>query len=1053
MSLTKRIPVVFISSTVEDLEPYRAQARDAAIRAGFYPVMQEYFVARDHPPLKECMERVAQADVVVAVVAHRYGWVPLDQRRPEAKSITWLECEKAASDGKDILAFVVDEKCDWPAERRESYRATAAIEDGKATTELLAEVQRNVAQLREFKQWLGTRTRRAFSSIEGLKAEVEAALGDWLKRHPEFAEPSRPQAVDDPHKYLEGLREHTAWIDIRGLLVGTQKLHRFSIEELYIPLTAAGRSGETERELRGAGKMRDREAAPAPPMELQETLAQPRLVIVGDPGSGKTTFLKRIAFALATVALKKDQDAVAPPLASDHHPAAPDQEKTSFWGRLAAAFRQTEKIQSKKGKSHAGKGAGDRPEQPFPVLIRIADLAEHVRKCLERPGYPGPTAPHAPSWIWDFLNAQNQAMNWGLSEGFFRQHLEAGSVILLLDGLDEAPSRIERQSMARLFEQATRAYPGCRFVVTTRPLSYSGEATLAGFELAQIEPLGQGSIEKFLEQWCRQVSPDSPNQAKLHLAELLEALRNRVEIRRMAHNPVMLTALAVVHWNERRLPEGRAELYRSILRWLAQTREQRTGREPADRCLTLLQHLALAMQDRDSLPGHESQREVQVSRRQAAEILESQFSGAAEKQRLENALAFLDQEEVDSGIIVSRGNEIRFWHLTFQEYLAARAIAGQPDSDQHQLLLATSKILRPEWREVVLLFAGVLMEQGRAKVDALISAVLNRLGDRPKLSEQAQGVGLIGAMVRDLHPLGYQPADPRYQSALEAVLGIFDEKKASGIELQVRLEAAEALGQAGDPRLRPGQQNWITIPACSFLMGAQKQDSTQPNYDPEAFEEESPVHEVRLAAYQVSRYPVTVEEYRRFMNDDGYQNKAWWKGGGFGERNQPDEWDDQLLHLNRPVASVTWYEAAAWCAWARVRLPTEAEWERAARGANGWKYPWGNQEPDPERANYDQTKLNRPIPVGLFPRGMTPEGIHDLAGNVWEWVEDWYDERYYAKSPSANPTGPTSGKGRVVRGGSWNFVSRFLRSSYRDRNQPVVRYVNIGFRCAREVFP
>jgi formylglycine-generating enzyme required for sulfatase activity len=165
------------------------------------------------------------------------------------------------------------------------------------------------------------------------------------------------------------------------------------------------------------------------------------------------------------------------------------------------------------------------------------------------------------------------------------------------------------------------------------------------------------------------------------------------------------------------------------------------------------------------------------------------------------------------------------------------------------------------------------------------------------------------------------------------------------------------------------------------------------------------------------------------------------------------EWDVQLLHLNWPVVNVTWYEAAAWCAWAGVQLLTEAEWERAARGLRGWKYLWGNQEPDPGHANYDETKLNRPSPVGLFPRGMTPEGIHDLAGNVWEWVEDWYDEKYYAKSPLVNPTGPTSGQYRVVRGGSWGDVSRYLRSSLRNRLEPAVRDVNIGFRCAREVFP
>jgi formylglycine-generating enzyme required for sulfatase activity len=851
---------------------------------------------------------------------------------------------------------------------------------------------------------------------------------------------------------LEELSDRTAWIDIRGLQVGTQKLHRFPIDELYIPLTTGGplttTGGAEETKSMGAEKMLNREMERAKPIELQAALAHRRLVIVGDPGSGKTTFLKRIAFALTAAVLRKEMGLVAPALSSDRGAAAETQETTSFLERLVTIFRQTEKTRPAKSQGRPDKSSDAVPSQPFPILIRIVDLAQHVRKCMERSGYPGPATPHAPSWIWDYLNAQNQANNWGLSEGFFRQQLETGSVILLLDGLDEAPSRMERQSMARLFEQATQAYRECRFVVTTRPLAYSGETTLAEFEMAHIAPLGPESVEKFLGQWCRQVSPNSLAQAKLHLAELLEALRGRPEIRRMANNPVMLTALAVVHWNERRLPEGRAELYRSILRWLAQTREQRPGRQPADRCLTLLQHLALAMQDSAS-----GEREVQVSRRRAAEILEAEFPAVTQKQQLGDAQAFVDQEEVDSGIIVSRGVDIRFWHLTFQEYSAARAIAGLPDSQQHKLLLETGKMLRPEWREVALLLAGVLREQGKAKVDGLISALLNTLGDRPKLADQARCIGLIGAMLRDLHPLEFQPTHPRYQATLKAVLGIFRPDEAKAIDLQTRLEAAEALGQAGDPRLRSDQTHWLTMPAGSFLMGAQKQDSTKPNYDAQAYDFESPVHEVSLSAYQVSRYPVTVEQFKNFIDAEGYQIERWWKGGGFGERNQPGEWDDQLLYPNRPVVNVTWYEAAAWCAWTGGRLPSEAEWERAARGLEGRKYPWGNEEPDRERANYDETEIGHATPVGLFPRGTTPDGIHDLAGNVLEWVSDWYDEKYDTKSPPLNPTGPTSGKYRVVRGGSWFDDSRFLRSSVRGRGGPGVRDSVIGFRCAREVFP
>ena len=304
-------------------------------------------------------------------------------------------------------------------------------------------------------------------------------------------------------------------------------------------------------------------------------------------------------------------------------------------------------------------------------------------------------------------------MNWGLHSDYFREKLSSGNSILLLDGLDEAPGKMERDSVARLFENATGAYRECRFVVTTRPLAFTG---LAGFETVQIEPLEPPAIEKFLEHWCHGLFPESAASASRHLGELREALRVRVEIRRMARNPVMLTALAVVHWNERRLPEQRADLYESILMWLARAREKRPGRQSAERCLTLLQQLAPAMQD------HPKGRQVEEEKGWAEDVLAPRLSDRAA------ALAFLEQEEVDSGIIVSRGSEIRFWHLTFQEYLAARAIAGLADTAQHKLLMNQDKIYKPDWRETALLLAGVLIRQGQAKVDGLFAAALDQRG-------------------------------------------------------------------------------------------------------------------------------------------------------------------------------------------------------------------------------------------------------------------------------------------------------------------------------------
>jgi hypothetical protein len=922
------MPTVFISSTSEDLKPYRDAARDAAISAGLLPDMMEYFPATGKPSLPECLRKVSKADVVVAIVAHRYGWVPPDQPAGEHKSITWLECEHAERDHKPVLGFLIDPAADWPVQLKESYRLTAAMDDGTFTPTLAEEVQRNIANLAKFKQHLSRNIRPTFRNPDDLRHKIESALREWRGESPTIQ--------GDPAKYLDALRKETAFIDIRGLQVGTGKAYRFPIEDLYIPLTTAA-----DPNARGELAVRE-------PVRLEDALKHPRLVITGDPGAGKTTFLRHIAFKMCD-----DLLCIKVP------------------------------------------GAAAR----FPILIRIAELAEHVRACRHR--REGPTLAAAPGWLPHWLAARCAEFGWGPDAPFFERKLKSGEAAILLDGLDEAPNRTEREAMARLLENATRAYDKCRFVVTTRPLAYRGQAVLADFETANIAPLEPQAIDTFLERWCGALFSENPASSASHLAELSGALRARAEIRRMARNPVMLTALAVVHWNERRLPEQRADLYESILIWLARSREQRPDRPTAERCLMLLQQLALAMQNAPL------GRAVQVGKGWAADVLAPHFREVPEPERLQRAQDFMEQEEVDSGIIVSRASDVGFRHLTFQEHLAAKAVAGMKDAAQQELLLTGDRIYKPEWREVVLLLGGVLYRQGLEKVDGLISAVLEMLGKRPTLADQARCIGVLGAIVSDLRPFNYQPADPRYQQTMDAVLGIFDTGKAYAIEFPVRLEAAEALGQAGDPRLH--QDNWVTIE------GGGPAD---------------------LKPFQIARYPVTVEEYRRFVEDEGYQNERWWRAGGFGENTEPREWDEQVQHPNRPVTYVSWYEASAYCAWEGLRLPSEAQWELAARGLEGREYPWGKEEPDEKRANFDM-KVGYPTPVGLYPAGATPEGAADMAGNVWEWVEDWYEKD----------------KVRVLRGGSSDFDSWFLRAALRDRVEPDYRFNFVGFRCVREVVP
>src|SRR5947209_17896182 len=233
------LPVVFISSTVEDLGGYRRAADESARIARCFPEVHELWVARDDPPLNECLERVRKADVLVVIVAYRYGWVPPDQAGTERKSITWLECEEAAKHGKEVLAFLVDEGTRWPDESREEYRLVEAARSGEAM-KIAAEVQSNIERLGAFKTWLrGRSIRGTITNPEDLRGQVAAALHEWRQRHREFdaTDASAAAAIlQDPMPYIQALREETGHIEIRGVRTSEGSVHRFAIRDLYLPL-------------------------------------------------------------------------------------------------------------------------------------------------------------------------------------------------------------------------------------------------------------------------------------------------------------------------------------------------------------------------------------------------------------------------------------------------------------------------------------------------------------------------------------------------------------------------------------------------------------------------------------------------------------------------------------------------------------------------------------------------------------------------------------------------------------------------------------------------
>ncbi len=245
-----------------------------------------------------------------------------------------------------------------------------------------------------------------------------------------------------------------------------------------------------------------------------------------------------------------------------------------------------------------------------------------------------------------------------------------------------------------------------------------------------------------------------------------------------------------------------------------------------------------------------------------------------------------------------------------------------------------------------------------------------------------------------------------------------------------------ACGGAAPPRFSAsagGAQ--VYVPAGEILMGSAASD-------PAAYAGESPIHPVFLKDFWIGRTEVTnamcalcvsAGACRAPAKTTSYKRSAY-----YGNRDFADY----------PVIFVTWNDATAYCQWAGGQLPTEAQWEKAARGTDGRPYPWGTAGPGRDLLNYN-VQVGDTTEVGRYPAGASPYGALDMAGNVWEWVEDWYQPAYFAHSPLRDPLGPDHGLGRVMKGGSWNVTAQTARVAVRGRRTPDYAYDNVGFRCVR----
>ncbi len=475
----------FLSSTGADLRAYRESAYQAIQKLDDWKCdRMEDWHARDGDVVTFLDERVKACDLFIGIVGHRFG----DGPEGSKESFTQREYRIACESDRPRLLFMAPDDFLVPANLKEPAWKSKAQE--KFRKKLLGNKERIVSV--------------GFTSPHELASQVTAGI------YNEFAgQPARGKA--NLTQYLTALWEDTRHIDIRGLRTSGGAVYQFDIDAIYTPLTTV---------------LDHKEGA----VPLQAALENRRLVLVGDPGAGKSTFLRRIAFAACETLLGKN-----PSAAEELIPQKPC---------------------------------------PIPLLISAASLAIHIQK--HKNDSTSPADAHSPEWLSHYL-------------GDLKPDLDAGC-LLLLDGLDEVSDHAKRKNVAKLLESAARVYAKTQIIATSRPPAYGGEKVIPGFTTVQIGPLDNTAIETFVEKWCRALCPVEET-AKKRRSELLDAIRSKPEIQNMAVNPVMLTALAALHWNQKCLPDQRSELYESVLGWLAESHEAQTGRS-AVQCLAMMEYLA-----------------------------------------------------------------------------------------------------------------------------------------------------------------------------------------------------------------------------------------------------------------------------------------------------------------------------------------------------------------------------------------------------------------------------------------------------------------------------
>ncbi len=767
---------------------------------------------------------------------------------------------------------------------------------------------------------------------------------------------------------------------------------------------------------RGKRTEPEMEAREARVVSALEALAYcPTMVLLGKPGSGKSTLSTYLALNLAEAGLGDD--------AALHHLG-------EDW-------------------SHGSL---------LPVRVILRQFAASLLADVQHG-----EAAH----LWQFI--KSEIVRCGLPDKASElvQDVAAKSgALFLLDGLDEVG---DEQRRAIVLEAVTKfmhtAGDQCRFLITARPYAWEdGEQRLANVErVYRLADFELDQIDLFITRWYEAIAALGwiDDHTASEKTQELQAAVQRVDLLALASNPLLLTLMATLHSNRARLPDDRADLYNEVVDLLLERWNKPSG---ADR--GLIDALAIPTLTLANLrePIEQLAFDAHVEHRGkpgTADLAEMALLGAFRPLlggKLDKALLVIDYIEKRAGLLIGQGvrqqqRQFTFPHRTFQEYLAASYLAAQNDFSERSTNLVQDA--PAHWREVVILAARKAgKERGLAAADALIhgqSCDDYRRKGNVLHENDWQAAILAGAQVLEIGLAVVESRDV-YRAVRDRVANwLLRLIETSGtLTLPERIEAGNTLGRLGDPRFEvqhaaDGTAFILPIPLCikagPFEMGSNKDET--PYNDEYSKATKNKCHIVEVAEFLISPYPVTNAEYFCFVKAAHAQAPEHWRSSEVPPGLQ-----------NHPVVYVSWHDARAYCEWLsqasgrNVRLPTEAEWEKAARWDQPQKhsrvYPWGD-EWDSAKCNTDESGIGATTPVGLYPDGVSPAGLFDAAGNVWEWTSTINLEYPYRSDDKHEKI--DQGSARVLRGGSWCAPVEAARVVRPAAPPPAYRRDYYGFRC------